>query len=447
MHTEIKTDASNDEPPLLAPRSMTRPQRASCRRATGEAPAADWHDWRWQMRARIRTVEQLLERFPRLPHPDGVREALNRFQMAITPYYASLIEKLDASDPIFRMAVPQVQELINPAFLEADPLGEEQHSPVPGLIHRYPDRALLITTSVCAMYCRHCTRKRVTGECESQLDAAHIPAMVGYLQAHPEIHDVIVSGGDPLTLATPTLERILAAIRSVDTIEVIRIGTRTPVTLPMRITDELTEMLRKYHPVWINTHFNHPRELTREAVAACARLANAGIPLGNQCVLLRGVNDDVRVMEALCRGLVKARVRPYYLFQCDLVPGVEHFRTPISKGIEIMEYLRGRVSGLAIPTYVVDTPGGGGKIPVAPTYMVSQSPTHTVFRNFEGMLMSYPEPCLDVASDVVPSAPPAAQGVWELAAGHAQVIRPAPPQRNRKRARRATRMPVQARKF
>jgi lysine 2,3-aminomutase len=343
--------------------------------------------------------------------------------LAITPYYASLIHKADPSDPVYAQAVPQGSELNDPPCLMDDPLEEDHDMPVPGLVHRYSDRALVLATSMCAMYCRHCTRKRVAGQRERSISNIDLVRVVDYLGTHPEITDVIVSGGDPLTLQTATLDRILTAIRGVPSVEIIRIGTRTPVVLPMRITNGLVRMLRKHHPLFINTHFNHPRELTVEARAALARLADAGIPLGNQSVLLRGVNDDPQVIEELCRALVRNRVRPYYLFQCDLVRGVEHLRTPISRGIEIMEYLRGRLSGLAIPSYIVDTPHGGGKVPLLPNYIVSMSPTHTVLRNYEGILVSYPEPG-------IPTATPAAHelrtsGVWELATGRADKIAPA----------------------
>jgi lysine 2,3-aminomutase len=322
-----------------------------------------------------------------------------------------------------------MQELFDPPFLHDDPLEEEKDMPVPGLVHRYADRALLIATTTCSMYCRHCTRKRVAGMHESTISSRRLQQVVTYLTAHPEISDVIVSGGDPLTMATDALERVLAALRSVPSVQIIRIGTRTPVVLPQRITDELTSMLRKYHPVWINTHFNHPAELTPQAAEACGKLADAGIPLGNQSVLLKGINDDPRIIEELCRGLVRMRVRPYYLFQCDLVRGVEHFRTPLSRGLQIMEYLRGRLSGLAIPSFVVDAPHGGGKIPVLPTYVVSTSPTHTVLRNFEGMLVAYPEPGIDIP----PASINSGATVSDLLHGRASAIQPSQSARQRRR--------------
>lgn len=410
-----------------------------CPSAAPSPTPAQWSDWRWQMRSRIRTVEQLAERFPRLEVTAGLLAAAERFPLAITPYYASLIRNLDATDPIFAMAVPRMEELFDPPFLLDDPLEEDEDMPVPGLVHRYPDRTLLIVTTTCAMYCRHCTRKRVAGQRETSISATRLRQVTAYLTEHPEICDVVVSGGDPLTMSTEALERVLAALRAIPTVQIIRIGTRCPVTLPMRITEELTAMLRKYHPVWVNTQFNHPRELTREAAQACGRLVDAGIPVGNQSVLLRGVNDDPAVMEELCRGLVRMRVRPYYLFQCDLVRGVEHFRTPLSRGIEIMEYLRGRVSGLAIPTFVVDAPGGGGKLPVLPSYVVSTSPTHTVLRNFEGMFISYPEPFDAGLPKAASEGKPAFATIHDLASGRATRIEPAHSARQRRRSQRALR--------
>ncbi len=431
MDTEI-TLALEDEPPSTTTTTMPTALRPG-RKSRGSSA---WDDWRWQFRNRLRSIEDLLRAFPELPAADEVRQAADRFPLAITPYYASLIRELSPQDPVFRMAIPSVDELYNPPFLREDPLEEDHDMPVPGLVHRYGDRALLLVTMACAMYCRHCTRKRVAGGRETTISDRSLTRAVAYLREHPEIHDVIISGGDPFTMTTKSLERVIAAVRSVPSVDIIRIGTRTPVTMPMRITPELTEMLRRYHPVWVNTHFNHPNELTPAAVRACAMLADAGIPLGNQSVLLRGVNDDPTIIERLCRGLVRSRVRPYYLFQCDLVRGVEHLRTPLSCGIEIMEYLRGRLSGLAIPTYVVDAPGGGGKIPVLPNYVVSTSPTHTVLRNFEGMLVSYPEP-----EGYAPQRSRGTKGesgatVWDLAAGKQGRIVPQAMPRHERRDRR-----------
>jgi lysine 2,3-aminomutase len=430
----------NDEPPPSV-EDPASPQVSSP--GIGQAPTGlprqnpKWNDWRWQIRNRIRNFNELTDFFPSLRSHGGIARVAEKYPMAITPYYASLIKSTDLSDPVFQMAVPQGQELFAPDFLHADPLEEEEDMPVPGLVHRYRDRALLMATTMCSMYCRHCTRKRVAGYQESCIDVSQLNAITSYLRAHPEVKDVIISGGDPMTMSTSLLERILASVRSVPSVDIIRIGTRVPVVLPQRITNELTQMLSKYHPLWINTHFNHPNEITPESAAACARLANAGLPIGNQSVLLRGINDSPHVIEELCRGLVKMRVRPYYLFQCDLVRGVEHFRTPVSRGIEIMEYLRGRLSGLAIPTYVVDTPHGGGKIPVLPNYIVSSSPTHTVFRNYEGMIVNYPEP-MEPMARTPPStnARSGSHGVWEVAAGHSSAITPAGAHRQKRRAAR-----------
>jgi len=441
---------SSDEPPSSANADPSSPPAAPAAATPGrilQRVGEDrWRDWRWQMKNRIRTVGQLRHRFPALDVSSGLLQAARKFPLAITPYYASLIRRADPSDPIFRMAAPQEAELVDPPFLCDDPLEEDADMPVPGLVHRYADRALLLVTTTCASYCRYCTRKRVAGMHESAISPVRLQQAVAYLADHPEITDVILSGGDALTLATESLERILAAVRGVPSVQIIRIGTRVPVVIPQRITDELVAMLRRYHPLWINTHFNHPAELTAEAAEACARLADAGIPLGNQTVLLRGVNDRPEIIERLCRGLVRMRVRPYYLFQCDLVRGVEHFRTPLARGIEIMEYLRGRLSGLAIPLFVVDAPHGGGKIPVLPTYVVSTSPTHTVLRNFEGMLVSYPDPeaagveRARATSDRAPgfaTAQPAQggaePGVWDLASGRASAIGPAGSDRLRRR--------------
>jgi len=384
----------------------------------------EWNSWMWQMSHRVRNADELCLLLKCGKLSEGTVSAAARFPMAISPYYASLIQKADPSDPIFQMAVPVGEELIDPSFLMDDPLEEEHDMPVPGLVHRYPDRALLVATSTCAMYCRHCTRKRIAGQHEVTMPQKQLAHVVAYLRDHPEIHDVIISGGDPFTMTTPQLERFISAVRNVPSVDIIRIGTRTPVTLPMRINNELVNMLRKYQPIWVNTHFNHPNEITPEAIEACARLVDAGIPVGNQSVLLKGVNDDPVIMEDLCRKLVKMRVRPYYLFQCDLVRGVEHFRTPLSRGIQIMEYLRGRLSGLAIPTFVLDAPGGGGKLPLLPTYIVSTSPTHTVLRNFEGMLISYPEPMVQGDGYARVEEPALNPMVADLANGSAKKIVP-----------------------
>jgi len=409
--------ATDDEPPPLLGTTSTAMETMTCR-------PKGWDDWRWQMANRIRTSQQLVATFPHLAGSPDLTSVMAKYPMAITPYYASLIRRADSSDPIFQMCVPRIQELTDPPFLMPDPLEECHDMPVPGMVHRYPDRALVIATTMCSTYCRHCTRKRIAGTRETSITKRRLEQIANYLTEHPQISDVIVSGGDPLTMSTEHLEMVLSRLRAVPSVQIIRIGTRVPVVLPMRITDELCQMLRKYHPIWINTHFNHPQELTPESIAACNRLSDAGVPLGNQSVLLRGVNDNPQTIEKLCRALVRNRVRPYYMYQCDLVRGVEHFRTPVSRGMEIMEYLRGRIGGLAIPTFVVDAPHGGGKIPVLPTYVVSQSPTHTVLRNYEGMLIAYPEPQQRCEGKCQTPQEDSAPGVWELSSGQYSRIQP-----------------------
>jgi len=412
-----RRDSDEEPPPSDAtPRNAQSPLPGTDAAVCADGDVTVWDDWQWQLRHRVRSVAALKRRFPSLRTTAATAAAANRFPLAITPYYASLIRRLDATDPVFAMCVPDGKELVDPPFLRDDPLGEDGDMPVPGLVHRYRDRALLIATTACAAYCRHCTRKRVAGHTEECITGVRLTQTTEYLSVHPEVRDVIISGGDPFTMSTDALERVIRAVREAPSVDIIRIGTRTPVVLPMRITDELVRMLRKYHPLYVNTHFNHPAELTPASEAACARLADAGVPVGNQTVLLRGVNDSAPLLADLFRRLVRARVRPYYLFQCDLVRGVEHFRTPVAKGIEIMEYLRGRLSGLAIPTFVVDAPHGGGKIPVLPNYVISASPTHTVLRNYAGDMISYPEPCNDLPL-YAGGGPADNSGVWALACG------------------------------
>jgi len=358
-----------------------------------EVTDEEWKDWKWQVRNRIETLADLKRHINLTPsEEEGVKKSLETLRMAITPYYLSLINIDDPDDPIRKQAIPTELELkISNADL-FDPLGEDEDAPVPGLTHRYPDRVLFLITDRCAMYCRHCTRRRFAGQTDRQLPSDRIQMGIDYIARTPQVRDVLLSGGDALLVGDKLLESIIQRLREIPHVEIIRIGTRVPVVAPQRITDDLVNMLRKYHPIWVNTHFNHSNEITPESTEACARMADAGIPLGNQSVLLRGVNDNVDVMKALVHNLVKIRVRPYYIYQCDLSMGLEHFRTPVSKGIEIIENLRGHTSGLAVPTYVVDAPGGGGKIPVAPTYLISQSPGKVVLRNFEGVITTYTEP-------------------------------------------------------
>jgi lysine 2,3-aminomutase len=359
-----------------------------------------WNDWKWQVKNRVETLEQLKQFINLTPEEEnGVKESLKTLRMAITPYYMSLINTEDKDCPIRRQAIPTGAETHQSVADLLDPLHEDEDSPVPGLTHRYPDRVLFLITDMCSMYCRHCTRRRFAGQNDCESPSERIQNAIDYISKTPVIRDVLLSGGDALMVSDKMLESIIQRLRAIPHVEIIRIGTRTPVVCPQRITDDLANMLKKYHPIWVNTHFNHSNEVTPEATEACAKLANAGIPLGNQTVLLRGVNDDVDVMKKLVHNLVKIRVRPYYIYQCDLSMGLEHFRTPVSKGIEIIENLRGHTSGFAVPTFVVDAPGGGGKIPVMPTYMISQSPGRVVLRNFEGVITTYTEPTDYVSRD------------------------------------------------
>lgn len=352
-----------------------------------------WNDWRWQVKNRIETLDQLKKYIDLTPEEEeGIRESLKTLRMAITPYYLSLIDPDDPNCPIRKQAIPSIQELYKSEADLDDPLHEDSDSPVPGLTHRYPDRVLFLITDMCSMYCRHCTRRRFAGQKDAASPVDRIDKCIDYIARTPQVRDVLLSGGDALLVSDERLEYIIKKLREIPHVEIIRIGSRTPVVLPQRITPELVNMLSKYHPIWLNTHFNHPDEITPESTEACARLANAGVPLGNQSVLLRGINDCSHVMKKLVRELVKIRVRPYYIYQCDLSTGIEHFRTPVSKGIEIMENLRGHTSGYAVPTFVVDAPGGGGKTPVMPTYIISQSPSKVVLRNYEGVITTYTEP-------------------------------------------------------
>lgn len=353
----------------------------------------NWLDWHWQVANRITSLEQLRKVISLTPEEeDGIKQCLNGLRMAITPYYASLMDPDDSACPVRRQAVPIVKELHIGRYDQRDPLNEDVDSPVPGLTHRYPDRVLLLLTDQCSTYCRHCTRRRLAGQTDKPLSSELVDKGIEYIRHTPAIRDVLLSGGDPLMLADLRLEEVIARLREIPHVEIIRIGTRTPVVLPQRITPSLTRMLAKYHPIWLNTHFNHPKEITEESSKALKLLADAGIPLGNQSVLLRGINNCPHIMRTLVQQLVKNRVRPYYLYQCDLSRGLEHFRTTVSEGIEIIENLRGHTSGLAVPTYVIDAPGGGGKIPVMPQYMVAVAKNKVVLRNYNGELAVYSEP-------------------------------------------------------
>jgi len=352
-----------------------------------------WDDWRWQYRNRITSAEGLSRILDMTEDEKGdITACLNRFRMAVTPYYASLIDPADPRDPIRMQAIPAIAETAVCPWEMPDPLDEEGASPVPHIIHRYPDRVLFLVTKCCAVYCRHCTRRRLVGEEDGSISNGELEAALAYIRQTPAVRDVLISGGDPLTLSDGRLETILSGLRAIGHVEVIRIGTRVPVTMPMRITDELCAMIKKYQPVWINTHFNHARELTDAAITACAKIVDAGIPLGNQSVLLRGVNDNSDIIKELLLKLVKNRIRPYYLYQCDLGEGLQHFRTDVRTGIGIMNDLIGHISGFAIPTFVIDAPGGGGKIPISPDYIVSLDDEKVVMRNYLDRIYEYPQP-------------------------------------------------------
>ena len=353
----------------------------------------DWSDWRWQMKHAIRDIETLSKVIPVSEDEKAqLGQVLEHFKMAITPYYASVMDRAYKLCSVRLQAVPTIRELETVPECLDDPLHEDIDSTVPGITHRYPDRVLFLVTHVCAMYCRHCTRRRVVGDSDHHLSSEAISQGIEYIQRHREIRDVVVSGGDPLVLSDRRLESILTELRQIPHVEIIRIGSRTPVVMPQRITPSLVKMLRKFHPIYLNTHFNHYREITRESAKAVSRLCDAGISVGNQTVLLKDVNDCPRIMKKLMQELLKIRVRPYYIYQCDLSQGIAHFRTSIAKGIEIIENLVGNTSGMAVPTFVVDAPGGGGKIPVMPNYLVSQSDKRVVLRNFEGVLTTYTQP-------------------------------------------------------
>ncbi|OPL08345.1 MAG: lysine 2,3-aminomutase [delta proteobacterium ML8_F1] len=352
-----------------------------------------WDDWQWQVKNRITDIETLKQVVSITPEEEeGIAKTLKMLRMGITPYYALLMDEKDPHCPVRMQAVPTIYETHKSLADMDDPLHEDADSPTPGLTHRYPDRVLFLITDMCSMYCRHCTRRRFAGSQDTGMPLDKIDKAIEYIARTPQVRDVLLSGGDALLVSDERLEYIIKKLRAIEHVEIIRIGTRVPVVMPQRITPELVAMLKKYHPVWLNTHFNHPKEITPESTRAITLLADAGVPLGNQSVLLRGINDSVKVMKSLVHELVKIRVRPYYIYQCDLSTGIEHFRTSVSKGIEIIEGLRGHTSGFAVPTFVVDAPGGGGKIPVMPNYVISQSPHHVVLRNYEGVITTYTEP-------------------------------------------------------
>ncbi|MCF7933023.1 MAG: lysine 2,3-aminomutase [Acholeplasmataceae bacterium] len=387
---------------------------------------SDWNSWSWQVKHRINSVDDLKTYINLTPDEErAIGSVLSKFRMAITPYYLSMMDPDDPDCPIRQQAIPSIHEMHVAGSDMIDPLAEDEDSPVLGLTHRYPDRVLFLITDMCSMYCRHCTRRRFAGQHDTDRSQSALDKGIEYIRNTPAVTDVLLSGGDALLVSDERLEYVISKLREIDHVQVIRIGTRTPVVMPQRITPELVAMLKKYHPIWLNTHYNHPYEITSESKEAIDRLVDAGIPVGNQSVLLRGINDDVLTMRKLVKNLVAIRVRPYYIYQCDLSVGIEHFRTPISKGIEIIEGLRGHVSGYAVPTFVVDAPGGGGKIPVMPNYIISQTPGRVVLRNYEGVITTYEEPlnyehrtiCKDCQADEL-------EGVSGLLSGKTQTIEP-----------------------
>ncbi len=396
-----------------------------------DVPDEEWMNWRWQMANRLNSAEELGKV---VNLTDSEKRALSTkglFRVDITPYFASLIDPDDIYCPVRRQIIPTDQEIVPFESMMEDSLAEDKHSPVPGLVHRYPDRVLMLVTTQCASYCRYCTRSRIVGDPTQTFSRKEFDAQIDYIEKTPQIRDVLLSGGDPMVLAPKLLDMILGRLRAIPHLEIIRIGSRVPVFLPMRVTPEFCEMISQYHPLWMNIHVNHHKEITPELAAACDRLTRAGVPLGNQSVLLAGVNDSVHLQRRLVHELVKIRVRPYYLYQCDLVEGSGHLRTTVSKGIEIIEGLRGHTSGYAVPTYVIDAPGGGGKIPVQPNYVLAQAPGKVVLRNFEGFITTYTEP-LDYDPDLIkhqesliaPRSEPGQGGILNLLEGQRMFIEP-----------------------
>ncbi|MBN1572175.1 MAG: lysine 2,3-aminomutase [Deltaproteobacteria bacterium] len=399
-----------------------------------------WNDWKWQVKNRITKLEDLKRVVNISPkEEEGIKETLELFRMAISPYYASLMDPDNPKCPVRMQAIPSINETRKAPADLVDPLSEDEDSPVAGLTHRYPDRVLFQVTDQCTMYCRHCTRRRVVGINDQMRSKEELQADIDYIEEATDVRDVLLSGGDPLTMSDDKLEEIVAKLRDIPHVEIIRIGSRTPVVLPQRITPELVDMLSRYHPIWFNTHFNHPKEITAESARACDLLSRGGIPLGNQSVLLRGVNDCIHVMKRLLHELVKIRVRPYYIYQCDLSVGIEHFRTSVGKGIEIMERLRGHTSGLCVPTFVVDAPGGGGKIPVMPQYMISRSDHKIILRNYEGFISAYTEPAVgpeecEICKELRKKGEEGI-GIEKLFTGEAQTLRPTDSVREKRKSR------------
>lgn len=406
----VSMESEEEEPPsTTATRNEVKEEPPHKRAVTnkdqffGHVPEESWNDWGWHFRNRITTVEQLVSFIP-LSAKDKARLKLvtTKYPLSVTPYYLSLIDPCDADDPIGKQVIPSFHEIALAGMGMEDPLEEKRDSVVPGLVHRYPDRVLMVLTNLCPVFCRHCTRKREWRNGGWVHTPGEVEAMLDYIRQNKTVRDVIISGGDPLTLSTRRLEDIISKIRQIRHVEIIRIGTRFPVVLPQRIDDELCAMLSKYEPIWLNTQFNHPYEVTLESALACDKLLRSGVPVSNQSVLLRGVNDTVETQMKLCHELLKIKVRPYYLFQCDEVEGTEHLRTPLGTGVRIMEQMRGHTSGLAIPTFVVDLPGGGGKVPLQSDYVLSQTAGEFILRNYQGRIFRYRNPLVLVPSSAKP---------------------------------------------
>ncbi len=438
LHNEVQETAVQDAPTQAAPMQATN--GAAVVPATTppypwhDVPMEKWNDWRWQLSNRLNSVEEMAK-VVNLTEDEMIGlSAPGRFRVDITPYFASLMDRDDPNCPVRLQIMPTAKELVPFTSEMADSLNEDAHSPVPGLVHRYPDRVLMLVTTQCASYCRYCTRSRIVGDPSAQFSRTDYDAQIEYLERTPQVRDVLLSGGDPLTIPQRVLEDLLRRLRAIPHIEIIRIGSRVPVFMPQRITPDLVEMLRQFHPLWLNTHFNHAKEITPEVEVALARMADAGIPLGCQSVLLAGVNDCPNIMKDLMHKLVMNRVRPYYIYQCDLVHGAGHFRTPVAVGLEIMEHLRGHTSGYAVPTYVVDAPGGGGKIPVMPNYVLTQSAERVVLRNYEGFITAYTQPdeykrhdpatCVDCQQRAKASGEAGQEGLAGLLAGERMSIAP-----------------------
>ncbi|MBI2832657.1 MAG: KamA family radical SAM protein [Chloroflexi bacterium] len=416
--SSVESDADTEPP-------STKAVTAAVNRNSifSHVPEKDWNNWKWQFRNRITTVDGLARFIPLSADEQAQLKLVTaRYPLSVTPYYLSLINLDDPNDPVRRQAIPSIQELTLAGMGTEDPLEEKRDSVVPGLVHRYPDRVLMVLTDICPMLCRHCTRKREWQHGGWVRTEAEVEAMLDYIRSNKKVRDVIMSGGDLLTLSTQRLEQVISKLRQIPHVEIIRIGSRYPVVLPQRIDDELCAMLSRYGPIWLNTHFNHYRELTPESAAACDRLLRAGVPVNNQSVLLRGINDTAETQLKLCQGLLKIKVRPYYLFQCDEVQGTEHLRTPVEVGIKIMEKMRGWTSGLALPSFVIDLPNGGGKVPIQPEYVLSHNGDELILKNYQGRIFRYRNPAGSVLpkanrkngkSRVFPNLPLQAEFQWE----------------------------------